>query len=47
MFQEVLKESKTQTLIKTPVFIQTDDGKDNISYKEYNKDERFNKSIYY
>jgi len=42
LFQNVLENAKTIETIKTPMFIQTVDGKDNISFKEYNKDERFN-----
>jgi len=41
LFQQVLKKCKTINIIKTPLFVQTVDGKDNISFKEYNKDERF------
>ncbi len=42
LFQDVLKSSKNIKIIKTPMFIQTTDGKNNISFKEFNNDKRFN-----
>lgn len=41
LYQNVLKNSKTTKIIKIPMFIQTTDGKDNISFKEFNSDQRF------
>ena len=40
LFQQV-KTNKIQ-LIKVPMFVQTTDGHDNISFKEFNNDKRFN-----
>jgi len=41
LFQEILKYSKEIEKINIPMFIQTCDGKDNISFKEFNNDKRF------
>lgn len=41
LFQNVLSNCNTIKLIRVPMFVQTTDGKDNISFKEYNNDKRF------
>jgi glycosyltransferase involved in cell wall biosynthesis len=40
LYKEISKKTKFK-YIKKPIYQQTTDGKDNISFKEYNKDERF------
>jgi len=42
LFQELINNTNNIKLIKNPQFIQTIDGKDNISFKKYNKDRRWN-----
>ena len=42
LFQNIYSNSKDIKLISLPMFKQTCDGQDNISFKEYNKDARFN-----
>lgn len=42
LFQNIYTNTKNIKLISLPMFKQTCDGKDNISFKEYNKDARFN-----
>ena len=41
MFQNILSNTDDIKLIKVPMFVQTTDGKDNISFKEFNNDKRF------